>query len=220
MKPKGDVAWYFPNAKRGSRPFAYSTVATSDLIVTLYEKYGDLRLVYENLHYDEDAKIIVSEYLKRGIYQVNIRQEMFMVYIKKDNIIAEVENYIDGLRYYLDKGYTIQSCYSNEEEVVVNLENYCGDEAIETFSIDEELSDDYFINNLSKLADRIRSRHSCAVALGKPISTYEKDIVRVIENIIRGEDDPINARPKSYGKSCKIIIVDDLTKIKDEDTEV
>lgn len=56
-----------------SRPIAYSTVATSDLIVALYNQYGDLRLVYENLHYDEDAKKVVSEYLKRGIYEINIR---------------------------------------------------------------------------------------------------------------------------------------------------
>lgn len=85
---------------------------------------------------------------------------------------------------------------------------------------DLEKKVDYFIDNLSKLADRIRSRHRCAAALGKPISAYEKDIVRVIENIIRGEDDPINARPKGYGKSSKIIVVDDLIKRKNEDTEV
>lgn len=69
-KMKGDVEWFFPDAKR---PFAYITVATSDLIVALYEQHGDLRLVYENLHIDENAKQIVSEYLKRGIYQINLR---------------------------------------------------------------------------------------------------------------------------------------------------
>lgn len=70
---KGDVAWYLPNAKKNSKPIGYSTVATSDLIVLLYEMYGDLRKVYENLHYDEDAKKIVSEYLKRGIYNIKIK---------------------------------------------------------------------------------------------------------------------------------------------------
>ena len=85
---------------------------------------------------------------------------------------------------------------------------------------DLEKRDDYFENELSRLADRIRNKHRCAVALGKPISNYEKDIVRVIENIIKGEDDPINARPKWYGSSSKIIIVDDFIKRKNEDTEV
>lgn len=70
---KGSVAWYLPDAKKNSRPIAYSTVATSDLIVALYNQYGDLRKVYENIHYDEDAKKVVSEYLKRGVYQINIR---------------------------------------------------------------------------------------------------------------------------------------------------
>lgn len=72
QKTKGDVAWYADD-KPNSRPIAYSTVATSDLIVMLYEQYGDLRLVYENIHYDADAKRIVAEYLKRGIFQINIR---------------------------------------------------------------------------------------------------------------------------------------------------
>ena len=70
---KGSVAWYLPDAKKNSRPIAYSTVATSDLIVALYNQYGDLRKVYENIHYDEDAKKVVSEYLKCGIYEINIR---------------------------------------------------------------------------------------------------------------------------------------------------
>ena len=70
---KGSVAWYLPDAKKNSRPIAYSTVATSDLIVALYNQYGDLRKVYENIHYDEDAKKVVSEYLKRGFYEINIR---------------------------------------------------------------------------------------------------------------------------------------------------
>lgn len=69
----GDVAWYLPDAKNGSKPIAYSTVATSDLIVLLYQTYGDLRQVYEEINYDADAKRVVNEYLKRGIYHINIR---------------------------------------------------------------------------------------------------------------------------------------------------
>lgn len=70
---KGDVSWYLPDATKNSRPIAYSTVASSDLIVALYEQYGDLQLVYENLRYDEEAKKVVAEYLKRGVYQINIK---------------------------------------------------------------------------------------------------------------------------------------------------
>lgn len=66
---KGDIAWYMPG---GKRPFAYSTKATSDLIVVLYELYGDLQRVYEEIHYDVEAKSIVARYLKEGYNQINI----------------------------------------------------------------------------------------------------------------------------------------------------
>lgn len=69
MNNKGDVAWYLPKKKR---PFAYSTKAVSDIIAILYEEYQDLRLVYDNLHYDEEAKEIVKVYIDKGIYQANI----------------------------------------------------------------------------------------------------------------------------------------------------
>lgn len=52
-KIKGDVEWYLPNSKR---PFAYSTKATSDLIAVLYEQYQDLRVVYNQINYDDEAK--------------------------------------------------------------------------------------------------------------------------------------------------------------------
>ncbi|WP_285819623.1 hypothetical protein [Bacteroides acidifaciens] len=68
-----DVEWRLPNAKKNSRPIANSTVASFELIVLLYEQYGDLRKVYENLHYDAEAKKVVSEYLKRNIYNINIK---------------------------------------------------------------------------------------------------------------------------------------------------
>jgi len=70
---RGDVAWYLPDAKKGSKPITYSTVATSDLIVLLYQTYGDLRRVYEEINYDVDAKRVINEYLKSGIYHINIR---------------------------------------------------------------------------------------------------------------------------------------------------
>ena len=114
------------------------------------------------------------------------------------DILTGVENYIDGLRYYLDKGYSIQSCYSNEEEVVVNLQTDYGDEAITAYRVDDYPQSDidtaYFIENLSKLAGRITERHYCAKVCNKPVSKYEKEILRVINNIIKGEADPINKR--------------------------
>lgn len=68
-KIKGDVEWYLPNSKR---PFAYSTKATSDLIAVLYEQYQDLRVVYNQINYDDEAKTIVKKFIDNGIYQANI----------------------------------------------------------------------------------------------------------------------------------------------------
>lgn len=68
-KIKGDIKWYLPNTKR---PFAYSTKATSDLIAVLYEQYKDLRIVYEQINYDAEAKAIVKKFIDNRIYQANI----------------------------------------------------------------------------------------------------------------------------------------------------
>lgn len=68
-KIKGDVEWYLPNSKR---PFAYSTKVTSDLIAVLYEQYQDLRVVYNQINYDDEAKTIVKKFIDNGIYQANI----------------------------------------------------------------------------------------------------------------------------------------------------
>lgn len=68
-KYKGDVAWYLKGKKQ---PFAYSTHATSDLIAVLYEDYGDIRAVYDNITYDEDAKQICKTYIDNGEYTPNI----------------------------------------------------------------------------------------------------------------------------------------------------
>ena len=64
----GDVQWFlFPKDRK---PFAYSTKATSDLIKVLYEQYGDLREVYNAIHFDEQAKKIVKKFIYSGIYKV------------------------------------------------------------------------------------------------------------------------------------------------------
>lgn len=68
-KYKGDVEWTLLNKKR---PFAYSTKATSNLIAILYEELQDLRLVYNAINYDDDAKKIVKNYINNNIYKINI----------------------------------------------------------------------------------------------------------------------------------------------------
>jgi hypothetical protein len=67
---KGDVQWTLPGK---TKPFAWSTTATSDLIAVLYEELGDLQAVYNAINYDEDAKKIVGYYLYKGFRQANIR---------------------------------------------------------------------------------------------------------------------------------------------------
>lgn len=119
--------------------------------------------------------------------------------MKTPKILAEVENFIDGIRYYLDKGNYIKSCYSNEEEVVVNIGNEYDEDydAICSFSLDGSgVQDvlDYYNKNLSKVAERISNRLNCARAVGAPENNYLRGILRTINNIIRGEDDPINKR--------------------------
>lgn len=66
---KGDVEWYLPNAKR---PFAKTTKSVSDTIAILYEEYGDLQMVYDNINYDIEAKAIVKHYLINGYHNANI----------------------------------------------------------------------------------------------------------------------------------------------------
>ena len=56
--PKGDVHWHIPDRKR---PIAYSTKATSDLIVALSIDNKTIKEVY-----DREAKAVLSEYIRRG----------------------------------------------------------------------------------------------------------------------------------------------------------
>ena len=65
--PKGwyssDVRWYIPNRKR---PIAYSTVATSGLIVMLSKEGLTIQEVYDKILFDKEAKMVLNEYIKRG----------------------------------------------------------------------------------------------------------------------------------------------------------
>lgn len=62
-KSKGDVSWYLPNTKRA---FAYSTIATSDLIVVLSEMNNTTQEVYNAINYDPEAKAIVKHFIENG----------------------------------------------------------------------------------------------------------------------------------------------------------
>jgi len=62
-KGKGDVSWCLPDKKR---PFAYSTKATSDLIVVLSETNQTTKDVYNAINFDEDAKKILKHYIDNG----------------------------------------------------------------------------------------------------------------------------------------------------------
>lgn len=65
---KGDVYWYdlkYQGTKSG-KPFAYSTVATSNLIVALSQKYNTIQEVYDAINYDDDAINILKQYIDWG----------------------------------------------------------------------------------------------------------------------------------------------------------
>lgn len=62
-KIRGDVGWYVPGRKK---PIAYSSRATSDLIVALADDGSTIREIYENINFDEDAKDIMQKYVKLG----------------------------------------------------------------------------------------------------------------------------------------------------------
>lgn len=54
------VYWYLLNRKK---PFAYSTVATRDLIEVILEETHDLEEARRRINYDEDAKKILTAYI-------------------------------------------------------------------------------------------------------------------------------------------------------------
>lgn len=65
-KPKGDVSWYAPKATIKSRPFAWSTVAESDIIVDLCERYdGDIDKMIKMLRYGVTEKGILKTIKER-----------------------------------------------------------------------------------------------------------------------------------------------------------
>ena len=62
-KNKGDVHWKIPNKKK---PIAYSTVATSNLIGLLSQKFETIQDVYDAITYDVEAKEVLQKYIDLG----------------------------------------------------------------------------------------------------------------------------------------------------------
>lgn len=55
--------------------------------------------------------------------------------MKKNEILEQVENLVNGIRLYVENGYIINSIYSNNEEVIVNVFKN-GNEEILSFKVD------------------------------------------------------------------------------------
>ena len=72
-KSNGDVEWRIPKRKT---PIAYSTRATSDLIVVLSQDCETITDVYNAINYDEEAKEVLKKYIERG-YGNEIAKEWF-----------------------------------------------------------------------------------------------------------------------------------------------
>jgi hypothetical protein len=62
-KRKLDVAWYMPGKKMA---FTYTTLSTASLIKSLSEIHDSIKDVYENTHYDLDAKFILKYLINEG----------------------------------------------------------------------------------------------------------------------------------------------------------
>lgn len=61
-----NVYWYLPNKKR---PCAYTTKATSDLIVALAQTFETIQDVYDSITYDYEAKGVLQVYIEHGYDQ-------------------------------------------------------------------------------------------------------------------------------------------------------
>jgi glutathione synthase/RimK-type ligase-like ATP-grasp enzyme len=70
-KPKGDIEWTLPDRKR---PFAYSTKATSDLIVLLSENHTTVQEAHDMVNYDDEAKNILQHFINNeyGDFELGI----------------------------------------------------------------------------------------------------------------------------------------------------
>ena len=69
-KIKGDIEWTIPNRKK---PIAYSTTATSDIIVALAQIYDTIEEVCKAIIYDLEGKAIMQKYIDYGYGKVIAR---------------------------------------------------------------------------------------------------------------------------------------------------
>jgi len=70
-KIKGDVEWFLPKQKR---PFAYSTISSSDLIEVLAEEGRTVEEVWASINFDADAKAILAHYMAKGFSKHNLKK--------------------------------------------------------------------------------------------------------------------------------------------------
>lgn len=68
-KPVGDVSWVLPGRKR---PFAYSTVATSDFIVLLSEDGLTVSETQKLINYDQDAVNILQVFIDNDLGEAKL----------------------------------------------------------------------------------------------------------------------------------------------------
>ena len=80
------VYWCLPHLKQN---FTTSTVATSDLIVVLSEKYLTTKDVYNAINYAPEAKEIVKYFIDNGYGDFLLRD---MVHINPNRIYRKIEN--------------------------------------------------------------------------------------------------------------------------------
>lgn len=75
--PKGwnssDVHWTIPGKKK---PIAYSTVATSDLIVLLSKEHKTIIEVQAAINFDQEAINVLQKYIDAG-YGEQVAQDFF-----------------------------------------------------------------------------------------------------------------------------------------------
>lgn len=92
---KCDCQWFLAKdlAKKKQRktPRAYSTKASQDLIVELSKQYETIQDVYNNIHYDDDAKRILKMYIDNGEGGLKAREMFDLEYVRTKRILEAVQ---------------------------------------------------------------------------------------------------------------------------------
>ncbi len=80
-KHKKDLGceWYdLKVGKKLPKPFAITTVATSDLICALAQEYDTVIEIYNHINYDEDAKRVLEYFINNGYANETLRNYLNM----------------------------------------------------------------------------------------------------------------------------------------------